>query len=267
MPTLLDVQRAVAASLVRRDDGAVVPHVVADGLEPAARLNIYRNTFVATLTTALGFSFPAVRKLVGEEFFAGAARLFIEEEPPHSAYLNDYGGGFPAFLAGFGPAASVPYLADVAALEWAVNCALNAPDIPPLDPGALAAIDPAMLGSIIVVRHPSVTLLRSEYPVDAIWHAVLAEDDAAMSRIDLAAGPARLLVQRGETGLSLISCTEPAWRFATELFGGKPLQSVIAATPEIDAAALLADHLAAGRFASFTFIDGPCLPAADKEQP
>ncbi|MGH7225049.1 MAG: DUF2063 domain-containing protein, partial [Gemmataceae bacterium] len=180
-----------------------------------------------------------------------AVRIFIEEEPPQSAYLNNYGATFPAFLACFAPAASVSYLADVAALEWAVNGSLHAHDADPLDPAALAEVDPAVQGTIIFVGHPSVGLLRSEYPVDAIWRAVLAQDDGALSQIDLAAGPVRLLVQRRRDGIDMISCSEPAWRFATRLFGQRPLQSAIDAVPEIDATTLLVDHLTAGRFASF----------------
>jgi len=73
MPTLLEVQRAVRASLVDRDDGAAAA-MLAD--EPD-RLNIYRNTFVIGVTKALRLSYPAVHRLVGETFFDGAAALFV----------------------------------------------------------------------------------------------------------------------------------------------------------------------------------------------
>src|SRR5258708_26285856 len=107
MSTLLEVQRAVYRSLVARDDTAAAPHIVADALRPDARLSIYRNTFIGTLTTALRLSFPAVHRLVGADFFESAARIFIEEEPPYSAWLDEYGETFPAFLSRFTPAASL----------------------------------------------------------------------------------------------------------------------------------------------------------------
>ena len=105
MPTLLEIQRAVHRSLIARDDAQAVAYIVADELLPEVRLNIYRNTFIGALTTALRLSFPAVHRLVGDEFFESAARIFIEEEPPRSAYLDNYGTGFPEFLAKFRPAA------------------------------------------------------------------------------------------------------------------------------------------------------------------
>src|SRR5260370_42504507 len=82
MPTLLEIQRAVRRSLVAHDDMPAAAYIVADELLPEARLNIYRNTFSATLTTALRLSFPAIHRLVGAEFFESAARIFIEDELP-----------------------------------------------------------------------------------------------------------------------------------------------------------------------------------------
>jgi len=85
MPTLLDLQRAVYRGLVAGEDGPCAAHVVADGIVGAARLNVYRNTFIGNLTTALRLVYPAIRRLVGAPFFESAVRLFIEAEPPRSA--------------------------------------------------------------------------------------------------------------------------------------------------------------------------------------
>ena len=96
----------------------------------------------ARLTNALRLSYPAVRRLVGAEFFAGMAAQYIAAHPPRSACLNDYGGAFATFLAGFLPAAGLAYLPGVARLEWAVNRALHAPSAVALNVAALAGIDP-----------------------------------------------------------------------------------------------------------------------------
>lgn len=256
MPTLLEVQRSIHRSLVACDDEAAAAFIIADGLAGASRLNIYRNTFIGTLTTALRLSFPAVHNLIGTAFFESAARIFIEAHPPRSAWLDEYGDGFPSFLAAFGPAAAAPYLADVARLEWAVSSALHAPDVPVLDLRLLAEIDPAEQARVVLTPHPSLRLVRSDYPVDTIWRAVLTADDAAMARIDLAAGPVWLLVERRSSGVEVTACSEPAWRFASALFAAHPIQAAIdAAAPEIDAVILLADHLAAGRFVDFALAD------------
>src|SRR5262249_4376064 len=124
LPTLLELKPAMRASLVDRDDGAAAA-MLAENV-PTDRLNIYRNTFVTGVTKALRLSYPAVDKLVGADFFEGAAGLFIARHPPRSAYLDEYGADFPEFLRDFQPAASLVDLADVARLGWAVNRAIHA---------------------------------------------------------------------------------------------------------------------------------------------
>src|SRR2546428_11356648 len=108
-PSLLELQCAMRASLVVHDDRGISAHVVDAGMSPAERLDVYRNTFASVLTTALRLSYPAVHRLVGAEFFEGAARIFIEAHPPKRACLDDYGASFPEFLARFAPAPSLEY--------------------------------------------------------------------------------------------------------------------------------------------------------------
>jgi hypothetical protein len=265
MPTLLELEQAVYRSLVERDDRAAASHIISDGVAPEARLKLYRNTVIGTLTTALRLSFPAVCRLVGVEFFKSAARIFIEEAPPQSAHLDRYGEAFPEFLARFAPAASLPYLGGVARLEWAVSRALHAPDVEALDLSRLSALDPADHGRIAFVPHPSVGVVRADHPVDAIWRAVLEQDDEAMTRIELSSGPVRLLVQRAKSGIEVIQCSEPAWRFASALFASQPLHAAAETSLDVDALLLLADHLAAQRFVDFTLTDSPgATDAAEK---
>jgi hypothetical protein len=251
MPTLLELQRAISRAVVSRETGDAAPYIVSDGFTAAERLNVYRNTFLASLTTALRLSYPAVHRLVGEEFFEGAAQCFIEAAPPRSAYLNTYGAGFADFLAAFPHAASLTYLADVARLEWAVNSALHAPDAEPLGADVLAAIADLPADRLVLVPHPSIALLRLDYPADAIWRAVLAEDDAALSRIDLAAGPVCLMVERTADCVE-VSRLDPAdWRFTASLCAGQTFAEAILAAEGADAALVLAGHLAARRFTEF----------------
>jgi Putative DNA-binding domain len=257
VPTLLEVQRAMRRSLVEHDDAEAAAYILADGLPPEARLNVYRNTSIGALTTALRLSYPAIYRLVGAEFFEGTARIFIEGEPPDSAYLDEYGSGFAEFLTHFRPAASLGYLSGVARLEWAVSRALHALDVVPLDLSRLLAIDPADHGRIVFVPQPSVGLVQADCPVDAIWRAVLAQDDAAMAAIDLGFGPVWLFVQRFETGVDVARLSEREWRFVRDLCVGRPLQEAFDQALGFDAPAVLAGYLAAGRFTGFGLDTAP----------
>ena len=251
MLTLHDVQTAMRHLLVDDADPAGVM-ILADTLVPADRLSIYRNTSRSALTHALRLAYPVVHRLVGEDFFVAAADAFITSEPPHAAWLDLYGGGFPEFLRNFRPAATLSYLPDIARLERAVVRAIHAADAEPLAPSKLATVAPSNHAPVCFVPHPSVSLVSSNYPVDAIWRAVLARDDAALSAIDLDAGAVWLIVGRRADAIEVIRCERERWRFAEALFAGEPLATALDAVGnDDDAPAWLAGHLAGGRFVGF----------------
>ena len=249
MPTLLEMQTAMQASLLHRDNGAVsamlAGHITAD------RLDIYRNTFIHTLTKALRLSFPVTERLVGEEFFEGAAQFFIADHPPREAWLDRFGGEFPDFLRAFPQAKSIAYLGDVAELEWAVNGALHAIDVAPLDVAALGEVKPEDLGRITFAAHPSVGLLRLAYPADPIWRAVLANDDEALGNVDIGSGPVNLLVERRDTGIEVERLDEQSWRFLSKLCAGQRIEAALDTAGDFDCSVALAEHLALGRFCRF----------------
>jgi hypothetical protein len=264
MPTLLDTQRAMFRAIVLDEHDVAASQMMGNVFSAAERLDVYRNTFLSSLTTALRISYPAVHRLVGEEFFDGAAQCFIEAQPPQSAYLNAYGTGFADFLGQFSPAASLPYLADVARLEWAVNVALHAEDVTSLDADALARIAEVPPDRLILLPHPSIRLLRLDHPAEAIWRAVLAQDDSALKAIDLSAGPERLLVERTANGVEVSPLAETEWHFAAALCAGETFANSIEAAPDTDVPLLFAQHLAAGRFTGFRLAEDQLSPPLEK---
>ncbi|MFI4868946.1 MAG: putative DNA-binding domain-containing protein [Steroidobacterales bacterium] len=264
MPALLELQRALRAQLLddaaapggppSPEDARSLEQAWLAGDDGALRLAIYRNTCLSTLINALRLSFPAVQRLVGAEFFEASARAFIRRHPPASAYLNDYGADFPGFVRVFPPAAGLAYLGDVAQLEWAVNRALHASDVPGLDLTRLAGLDASALSRVRFSAHPGLSLLRLEFPADAIWRAVLDQNDTAMAGIDLAGGPVQLLIERDAAGVQVRRLNMAAWDFIAQLCAGRPLQAVLddGAAGEIDA--WLAEHLSLGRFTDFHLV-------------
>jgi hypothetical protein len=246
MPTLLELQDAVSRALVDGDLAAAA-YIRADGLAPGRRLDIYRNTFLGGVTKALSLSYPAVRRLVGDGFFETAARIFIQAQPPRTADLDAYGGGFPRFLAEYGPAAWLAYLPGVARLEWAVASALHAADAAALELTRLA-MAPQEQERLVLVPHPAIGLIHAEYPVDAVWRAVLAGDETAMGAIDVTSGPVWLLVERQNAAVDVRRLDEASWRFLAALCAGVPVAAAIETAPDVDVVGELALHLAAGRF-------------------
>ena len=248
---LPELQRALRDSLMGLPDPALLESIEAGARSAEERLNIYRNTIAATLLKALRLNFPAVEKLVGADFFAQCAADYIAREPPRSAYLNDFGAGFAAWLAADTHAATLPYLADVARLEWAVSRALVAETPATPDWAALAGVEDALHTQLRFIAHPSVTLLALESPADAIWQAVLAGDAGALASLDPAGPRVHLLIERLGADLSVRRLAAAEWEFAHALCRGMPLAAALAAHPELDLQGQLALHLAEGRLCAW----------------
>lgn len=156
-------EAALAAALLAPDRPA--PQAVAD----PRRFAVYRNNVFVGLIDAIAATYPAVLALVGEEFFRAAAREFVMQHPPESPILIAHGGLFPEWIEAFPPAASVPYLGDVARLEWAWNRGYNAADADPMDAAKLTDLPPEQIVASCVTLHPSFATVASPYPVVSLW--------------------------------------------------------------------------------------------------
>lgn len=142
-----------------------------DGAPATKRFDVYRNNVAVSLTDALEAAFPVVAKLVGTDFFRAMAGVYLRAHPPKSPVLMFYGDDMPAFLAGFAPAKTVPYLPDTAHLELALRHSYHAADATPIAPDALARIAPDTLPNVTFTFAPSVHLIASRYPLQSIWLA------------------------------------------------------------------------------------------------
>lgn len=169
MQTLLDVQDEFAEALLSA--AAPVPSSLKGATVRRAdrRFAVYRNNVAVSLIDALGARFPVVKRLVGDEFFTAMAHAFVLREPPVSPLLIHYGETFPAFIEAFDAAKPLPYLADVARLEYARGRAYHAADAEPLPRSAFAALPPGRIGAARVTLHPSVGIVASNFPVLSIW--------------------------------------------------------------------------------------------------
>ncbi len=145
-----------------RDPDLALPTGVAshNSDAPRERFAVYRNNVMVGLVGALEARFPATRRIAGEDFFKGAAKLFAATQPPRSPLMMFYGDEFPAFLADFEPAREVPYLPGVARLEAARTRAYHAADAKPLTPAALSGGIPDDLAGTRFILHPSVEIVE-----------------------------------------------------------------------------------------------------------
>ena len=231
-------QQAFAAALLN----TVAPLPSFAGEAVPQRFSLYRGNLSATWRRTLGHAYPVVLALVGEDFFGGLARAYGGRYPSDSADLNQFGDRFADFLADFPPVDELPYLPDMARLEWAVHLAHYAADAPGLAPEALAALHPDQLEARRFSLHPACALLASDWQVAALWrahqdgegqgmfpHDLPAASCALVCRprwkaqvlvVDAAAHAALLALQRGQTfGAALDAAfgLDPAFDLAAHL--------------------------------------------------
>ena len=234
-------------ALLERDGASILAAIEGDGLAPGARLAIYRHHVFATLTAALETTYPAVRHLVDPRFFGYAAHAYIAAQPPAGPCLAEYGATFPGFLAAFPACAHLPWLPDVARLEWAMNAALVAADAATLDPAALGEIGAPAAARLVLRLHPSVTYLESPWAIDRVWRASQPDADPD-ERVDVAAGPVRLEIRRAGDDVVYRRLDAPAFALRRALGTGRALRDAAAGAlgldPALDLAGALADLLA-----------------------
>jgi hypothetical protein len=251
MSTLLELQVRLRRAILSGDTAEIVDVILGDGLDPSARVGIYRHHAFTTLGEALQSTFPVVCQLVDKRFFAYAAHEYLREHPPHSRCLVEYGADFADFLAGFTPCRGLPYLADVARFEWALNIAATVREATPLQVQTLAAIAPEDSAYLAFRLQPSLSYFHSPWPIDEIWQANKADE---VPEIDLASGGTSLEICRAGGAVVWRRRDPGTFAFRTALADGLVLAAAMSAAilkdPAFDLTTALrqifADRLAVG---------------------
>lgn len=195
---LAELQRAFARELARES--------------PA--LSAHWQTTLGARAAALAGTYPVCRRLVGDEFFEALARRAARALAAPSPDLNDYGADLAEFLASFPAARELPYLPDVARLEWALQRARHAAEPPPVLPERWR-------GATRFPAAPGTTFLASPYPIHAIWHA--SQEGAGDEIVSLDGNPVALVVAREPDGARFSAIPEPELVLFTALASGKSL--------------------------------------------
>ena len=229
--TLLELQTRIGRAVLGGDIAEIAEIIEGDGLDPTARLEIYRNHAFATLGAALKATFPVVCRLVDERFFAYAAHEYLREHPPRSRCLVEYGVDFPDFLTAFQPCKDLPYLAHVARFEWALHMAATIREAPSLQMDALAAIPAEKAGYVRFRLQPSVSYFASPWPIDAIWRA---NQESEVPPVDLVSGGTSLEIRRADEAVARRRLDLGTFSFRTALADGLGFAVAIAAATQRD---------------------------------
>jgi Putative DNA-binding domain len=215
------------------------------------RYAVYRNNVTLSLIGALEANFPAVKRLVGGEFFAGMAKTFVRAHPPKSRLLAEYGDELAVFIETFEPLAAYPFIPDVARLERLWLDSYHEADAPVLGGAELANLDPEALFASRFTVHPAARLFASPYAAVTIMSANRAEGE--IPEID-PSQPEFGLVTRPSLQVDVRIISASSHLFLIRLIEGQSLAEAAEAGmekyPEFDLAANLQGMLAAAVFTS-----------------
>lgn len=259
MWSLPEQQRLLLDALLGRSDGQAATRLLRQGpgLPAARRLRVHRHNLQDSLCGALAAVYPVVARLVGAAYFDQLARRHVDAHPSRSGHLQDYGGGFATFVAA--TPTGLPYLADLAALEWACHEVWHEADPVAPDQAALAALPAALRPSLRLRLQAASRFLVSPYPVLRIWQDNQPDADVD-TPVSLAEGGVSLLVARRdfEIEFRLLEPAETAW--LRSLDGGATLArasaEALAVDPGFELPVVLARHLGLGSFADWSLADG-----------
>ncbi|MDZ5695911.1 DNA-binding domain-containing protein [Chelativorans sp. M5D2P16] len=220
-----------------------------NGKAARKRYAVYRNNVTVSLIEALAATFPATRRITGDEFFRAMARFHVRKTPPCSPLLFEYGRDFPDFIAAYEFARPMSWLADVARIERAWLDAYHAADAAPLTPEALAAIPQERLAGTTFTPHPATRVVRSSYPAVTIFAANRA--DRPVERVE-ADTPEDALVSRPRLEVCVRRLPPGGAAFIAHLIAGEALgsaaEAAFAESAAFDLSANIAGMLEAGAF-------------------
>jgi hypothetical protein len=227
LKSLAERQNGFAVAVVGglpRPDGLQVP----PGVDAGERFDVYRNNVAVGLIEALRTTFPVVERLVGAEFFRSMARSYARDDLPASPVLLEYGEEFPAYISAFEAATGLPYLPDVAELEWHWVRAYHAMDAQPLTLEVLHRFTAERIPELRLELHPSASILSFVSPALSIWSRHQNEDMPSMA--DLAYVPEAALVWRDSTCVRVLSLAPSELGFLKAIRSGQSIGTAAAST-------------------------------------
>lgn len=149
------------------DDRASV-FAIPPGDSVEVRWDIYRGGYVARLAEAIENDFPATRRILGARAFESLVARYVRRCSPRSFDIGRAGDRLADFLATDPLAAELPFLPDLARLEWRLAEAFVAEDAEPLGWSALASPDPETVADTTFHLLPGTALIQTRWPLPAL---------------------------------------------------------------------------------------------------
>ena len=155
---------------------------------------VYKYAYASRLVEAMSNDHPLLHGYLGDEMFDAMGHAYVAERPSQHPNLRWFSQGVPDFLKSNEPYSDYPVIAELAALEKALNDAFDATDAPVVVIADLANIAPESWNDLQFQAHPSSCRLDFSTNAAAVWMA-LKNDETPPDAVVLDE-PSRLLIWR-----------------------------------------------------------------------
>jgi len=225
-PSLAELQRAVAAHILTGEGPSVDDWIRAPaGVDVAARLAVHTHGYPARVTESLREAFPATANILGEGSFAALAARYLAHIPAELRNLNDIGAALPAFLRSDGLRDDLPFLPDLAELEWAVTVCFHAKLATAFDASVCSGWRMEDWERTRIEFQPGLALVRSPWPLRELRET--RHSERSQIDVDLVDRPDRVLVRRRGFEVVVESIGEVEAEAIERLRAGGPLGDTI----------------------------------------
>ncbi|HEU5398217.1 MAG TPA: DNA-binding domain-containing protein [Gammaproteobacteria bacterium] len=162
--------------------------VVSDALAGAEeRVRVYVEAYRLRLLEVLQDNYTGLQALLGAEQFDAMGRAYIDARPSTHPSVRWFSRHLEGFLRETAPYREHPYLAEMAAFEWAQGLVFDAADEPAAGLDALAAVTPEAWAGLRFSLHPAPRLLALHWNVPQVWQALEAGEAPELRSGDAAA--------------------------------------------------------------------------------
>ncbi len=170
--TLEEVQRSFQRALLS-DDGEILTQLADGPREPkGVLLGLYRDAYILRLIEFVQNDHELLRAYLGDDAFEEMARFYAAAYPSRYRNAKDFCAHLPRYLAEAQPYAAHPAIAQLAALEKALNDAFYAKDQAPVDLSDLAGYAPSDWAFLCFIPHPAAIRLGFGTNAADIWSAL-----------------------------------------------------------------------------------------------
>nr|CAA6818544.1 MAG: Unknown protein [uncultured Thiotrichaceae bacterium] len=224
--SLKQLQTHFSAAVFSDQRELMAESVIQQGeLSAEQRVGIYCNSVHGILWQYLASLYPVCNQLVGEKFFEGISDLFIDQQPPNTPFLADYGRELSVFMREHEAFSCMLWVNQVAELEWARHQAWNHKNQGYSDFSRLATLTEEQQLSLQFQLPESMQLLHSPYAVHQIWLAHQPKEYSGkipLEEIQLQQED-HILVWRAERQLQQMQINQQQWQFLNAVRENKSL--------------------------------------------